>query len=253
MKRPAFQFYVADWFKPGPVRAMSAQARGVYIDLLAFSWDNGGILEADIKDPRMLCRLCNVSKRSFTKVWEEICGRFDKVSGEYGAIFVNTKLELQRKSLDDYSKRQSENIKKRWVTGYDGNTTTHTSGNTLLLQSSSVSSTSTAKKKIKDTPASPEFDFEDVYREYPRKEGRKKGLQRFKSQITTREKYDALVVAVKNYAASITDPKYTKHFDTFMGCWEDYGGDWKPPAPAQPTSTNKSMKAAADTEIVEDF
>lgn len=65
------------------------------------------------------------------------------------------------------------------------------------------------------------FDFDAVYDLYPRKLGRKKGLQRCRSQIKTREKYDALLRAVKNYAAH-ADPAYTKHFDTFMGCWEDY-------------------------------
>jgi hypothetical protein len=68
------------------------------------------------------------------------------------------------------------------------------------------------------------FDFEAVYAEYPRKLGRKKGLQRCKSQITSREKYDALVRAVRNYRAikAGSDEQYVMHFSTFMGCWEDY-------------------------------
>jgi hypothetical protein len=61
-----------------------------------------------------------------------------------------------------------------------------------------------------------------VYAAYPRKEGRKKGLQRCKTQITTRSKFDALTRAVVNYAATITDTTYAKHFDSFMSCWEDY-------------------------------
>lgn len=72
----------------------------------------------------------------------------------------------------------------------------------------------------------PAFDFDAVYALYPRKEGRKKGLQRCRSQIKTREKYDALLRAVKNYAAKVqaeqTEAKYVKQFDTFMGCWEDF-------------------------------
>lgn len=75
---------------------------------------------------------------------------------------------------------------------------------------------------ISPADAGGEFDFEAVYAKYPRKEGRKKGQQRFKSQITSRSKYDALIRAVENYAATITDTAYAKHFDTFMGCWEDY-------------------------------
>jgi hypothetical protein len=66
------------------------------------------------------------------------------------------------------------------------------------------------------------FDFDAVYSLYPLKLGKKKGLQRCRSQIKTREKYDALLRAVKNYTASVRDPQFYKHFDTFMGCWEDY-------------------------------
>jgi|GEM_PF-6272893 len=76
----------------------------------------------------------------------------------------------------------------------------------------------------KPSPASPveSFDFESVYALYPRKEGRKKGLARCRSSVKTRSKYDALLLAVKNYAATVTDVAYAKHFDTFMNCWEDY-------------------------------
>jgi uncharacterized protein YdaU (DUF1376 family) len=40
-KAPAFQFYPADWVMS--TRTMPAEARGVYIDLLSFSWTEGGL------------------------------------------------------------------------------------------------------------------------------------------------------------------------------------------------------------------
>jgi hypothetical protein len=89
---------------------------------------------------------------------------------------------------------------------------------------------------IPDSPPAPrdDFDFDAVYALYPRKEGKKKGLQRCRSQIKSRLKYDALLQAVKNYAA-VASPGYEKHFDTFMGCWEDYA-DAGLLTPRQPTS-----------------
>ncbi len=81
-----------------------------------------------------------------------------------------------------------------------------------------------AKDSTNPGAPSERFDFEAVYAKYPRKEGRKQGLQRFKAQITTRLKYDALVRAVGNYASATadSDPKYIKQFSSFMNCWEDY-------------------------------
>lgn len=70
------------------------------------------------------------------------------------------------------------------------------------------------------------FDFEAGYALYPRKIGHKKGMQRCRSQITSRSKYDAWMKAIANYAAKVraegATAQYVKHFDTFMGCWEDY-------------------------------
>ncbi len=101
---------------------------------------------------------------------------------------------------------------------------------------------------IPETPEAnrDEFDFISVYAAYPRKEGRKKGLQRCKTQITTRSKYDALTRAVANYAASLTDVTYAKHFDTFMGCWEDYvdAGLLTPRQTAKPGNTAPSANFA---------
>jgi hypothetical protein len=98
-----------------------------------------------------------------------------------------------------------------------------------------------------DPPGSePGFDFEAVYALYPRKEGRKKGLQRCRSQIRTREKYDALLIAVRNYATAKADveSQFIKHFDSWMnGPWED----WVSPTPqmmqprAGPRSRSRGM------------
>jgi hypothetical protein len=68
------------------------------------------------------------------------------------------------------------------------------------------------------------LDLERVYELYPRKLGRKKGLQKCKAQIRTQVQFESLLAAVANYAAYVagSDEKFIKHFDTFMGCWEDW-------------------------------
>ena len=70
------------------------------------------------------------------------------------------------------------------------------------------------------------FDFEEIYRLYPRKMGKKRGMQRCKTQITSQKKYDQLRKAVLNYSEYIAvqnkSDEYTKLFSTFMGEWEDW-------------------------------
>lgn len=74
----------------------------------------------------------------------------------------------------------------------------------------------TAKKKV--------LDFEEVYKDYPRKMGKKDGLKIFKTHITTEEKYDALLIAKKNFIDlhKNKEPKYIRGFDRFMRTWEDF-------------------------------
>lgn len=70
------------------------------------------------------------------------------------------------------------------------------------------------------------FDFEVVYENYPRKIGKSEGIKKCKKEILAEEDYQALRIAVKNYAAYLiaqkTDPKYIKHFSTFMTSWRDW-------------------------------
>lgn len=42
-KPPAFQFYASDWVMS--TRTLTPEQRGVYIDLLAFAWDQEGLPE----------------------------------------------------------------------------------------------------------------------------------------------------------------------------------------------------------------
>lgn len=75
------------------------------------------------------------------------------------------------------------------------------------------------------TPAQPlTFNVDDVYALYPKKIGRKKGLERLRRTVKTKEQYADLVTAIKNYAEHVRgqDPKYTKHFDSFVSIWEDW-------------------------------
>jgi hypothetical protein len=94
------------------------------------------------------------------------------------------------------------------------------------------------------------FDFEAVYTAYPRKIGRKRALQRFRQQVTTPENYAALTRAVANYAASVvgTEPRYVKHFDSFMASWEEWvDGEKCAPRPVKRVGMGDVRAPVAET------
>jgi len=80
------------------------------------------------------------------------------------------------------------------------------------------------KRKEKNTDIV--FDIDALYNNYPRKMGKKKGMERLKKIITTQQKYDDFLKAVKNYNIHCTDEeteqKYIKLFSTFTGEYEDW-------------------------------
>lgn len=73
------------------------------------------------------------------------------------------------------------------------------------------------------------FDFESIYKSYPKKEGKKRGLVSCRSQIKTQSDYDRLKKSINNYQLKIkhekTELKYIKQFSSFMNCWTDFE-DW---------------------------
>lgn len=82
------------------------------------------------------------------------------------------------------------------------------------------------------SPSAPEsvvplFDFASVYKAYPRKEGKTKGIVRLRSQVRTPEAFAELQTAVRHFAekhaAEGTEQKYIPHFSTWCNAsWRDF-------------------------------
>lgn len=70
------------------------------------------------------------------------------------------------------------------------------------------------------------FDFDALYKKYPRKEGKSRGMAACKTQIKTQSDFDLLSKAIDRYSefvkTKLSDAKYIKHFSTFMTTWRDW-------------------------------
>jgi ribosomal protein S27AE len=96
-------------------------------------------------------------------------------------------------------------------------------------------------KQVASAPPRCEFDFELIYKNYPRKIGKKKGMLSCKRLVSLPESYNKLTAAVNNYAAHCkrngVEEKYIKHFSTFMGEWEDWVDNPPPVVSTKPADT----------------
>ena len=70
------------------------------------------------------------------------------------------------------------------------------------------------------------LNFEEIYKIYPLKKGKERGMKLCASKIKTQDDFDLLKTAVMNYAKECEregkEKQFIKHFSTFMGCWRDY-------------------------------
>jgi uncharacterized protein YdaU (DUF1376 family) len=87
---PTFQLYVRDWYVS--TRGLTAEARGVFMDLLCLGWDHDGIPD----DQKVLAGMVGESPARFKRIWAEIEPRW--VAAEKGRL-RNPRQERQRAEL----------------------------------------------------------------------------------------------------------------------------------------------------------
>jgi hypothetical protein len=94
------------------------------------------------------------------------------------------------------------------------------------ISGQNIAITTPVVKKTRVTPPVVKFDFIALYQKYPRKVGKTAGLKRCESQIKTQEDYALLSQAIDSYIQYLkkegTEPKFVKHFSTFMSEWRDF-------------------------------
>jgi hypothetical protein len=178
MKPHWFPFYVERWRGSLWVRAMTAEQRGWFIQMLTEAWDYKltGHLP---NDPALLWMFAGAESRAaFEERGRIVMDRF-KVTDDRAHIFSATLVEIYRDILAR-SEKQSENARKRW--GKDAKAMpSHSDRN-----ATGVLSTSTPTTKV-ETPepsrATRADDAERVYSQYPRKVGKAAALKAIERAI----------------------------------------------------------------------
>lgn len=149
-KSPAFQFYPKDWFTSKKVMRMTPEQRGGYINLLAHEW-----LEDDCSlpdDDNELAFLSGLNSR-----WPECSKIIRKCFEKRGDKLYNLRLleevrkqESFRKQCSDAGKKSAE-VRKNKELSKVGSTDVqggcNSSSSVCSLQSSSLSSITSSKKK----------------------------------------------------------------------------------------------------------
>lgn len=140
-KRPAFQFYPADFITDPNVAAMDCAARGVYITLLCYCWLQGGVLS---RDEKILARLSNTYPAQWKRVRESVLKCFTP-DGENN--YRHKRLDLERQKQDAWRDKCAEGGRKSGEVRVKGSSTTLELTPQLNTNSSSSSSSSVRTTK----------------------------------------------------------------------------------------------------------
>ena len=102
MKSPAFPFYAKDWLADDKRTEMSAAQRGIYVDLLAYQWNNGSVPA----DPAEMARITGESPAMMRKLFVGCLASAFPINGT--GRRKNPKLEQWRTEQDKYRERKSK-------------------------------------------------------------------------------------------------------------------------------------------------
>lgn len=96
------------------------------------------------------------------------------------------------------------------------------------------------------------FAFEAVYAVFPRKRGKSDGLRRLERDVRTQADFDALITAVRNFAAEMQREQRPidkiAYFSTWVGEWKDWIQLERGSDPAEPPMPRWVAELAAQSE-----
>jgi uncharacterized protein YdaU (DUF1376 family) len=105
IKRPAFQFYPADYLGSQRVALMSLEEEGAYIRLLCYCWQHGSIPS----NPDQIARL--IGKGASTTLATTVATMF-KPHQENGSLLVHERLEQEILKQNEWARKSAEGGKK---------------------------------------------------------------------------------------------------------------------------------------------
>lgn len=177
-KPPAFQFYAKDWNSSPQINLMSMHHRGVYITMLAASWDSEepGTLPLPIEIAAKLCRSDPRSLRDFVAKWP-------RCWVEVGSKLVNHKL---RENWLNY--RKISDIKRKAAEVRHGAYASHIDHSSSSSASSSASAPKTniikpRRKRTAPEPIAFSEEFLKFWEAYPRKVAKQEAAKSWMREV----------------------------------------------------------------------
>tara|TARA_R110001632_G_scaffold52197_2_gene129693 strand:+ start:5690 stop:6418 length:729 start_codon:yes stop_codon:yes gene_type:complete len=95
----------------------------------------------------------------------------------------------------------------------------------LNILNTTTTTTTTTNNNTSETPSNLLTSASEIYKHYPKKSGKAKGIEKLQAQLKKYpDSYELILTAAKRYRHEVDDPKYYANFSTWVNQrrWEDY-------------------------------
>lgn len=211
MAKAWMPFYVADYL--ADTGHLSHEEHGIYFLALLHYWQTEQPLTANAEQLQMICRCFD--KQKFSKLWSTVGDLFVLKGQVYHHKRMDVEL-LKSKKLSEIRAKAGKAKAKQMQS--------KCSSNAKQLQTQSQSQ----EKHIVQYDY--KGDFENVWKEYPNRVGKKEALRHYKSTVKDADDAQDVLIALANYKEhlSVNDWKKPQNGSTWFNNWQDWL-DWVEP------------------------
>jgi hypothetical protein len=206
---PYFKFFTADWLG-GAIQGADMETQGIFINLCAMAWKNGGAIEASERTARRL----HVSSKCLANAIQVLTadGCLIETEGGYSTKFI----------LEQLSERTKLSVIRSAAGSKGGKAKAKQMPSKCQANATCDSDSDSNSDSVSDKEAG----FDDFWQAYPRKVG-KAAARKAWAKHSCGDKFDAIIAALraqKQQAAWTKDGgQYVPHASTWLNGerWED--------------------------------
>lgn len=222
-KDPAVLFYTSD-FLSGTALFTNEQ-KGQYIDLLCHQHQSGHLPEF------FMLKILNTKDNP---VW-------NKFKQDEKGLWYQHRMEEEAIKRIKYSESRRDNIKHRY-SKKDTYVPTYEDDMKLHMENGNRNDNKDIDS-IKGDRIIREEDFEELWKEYPNKDGKKQALRHFMSSVKTEKDLEDIKKALSNYKKTEKVLKgFIKNGSTWFNNWRDSIDYVEPKSTPKPLSTFKPFE-----------
>jgi hypothetical protein len=213
--RPAIQFYIDDWLSSSDVNSCSLAAQGLWMKMLCYMFQS----------PKRGVLLLPSGKQIESKTLAKLCGEDEQIVSKLLAELEEAGTFSRLDNQDIYCrrmKREGDITEARKEAGRLGG-----------IKQKESKSEAIAKQMVEDEDEEvlsisiKEGDykgkFNDLWKLYPNKDGKKLAERSFKASVKTEQDWQDINKAMNNYLQSDTVKKgFIKNGSTWFNNWRDW-------------------------------